>query len=370
MGVIYCSSNSNKVVNTNSELLANYAKAVPEFCGVSEFSARSWIAEQCSSSSNNSSKENNNNQKTTVTEEEKEKDSLVPVPYSTFCIDRKTENTFEWCENVDIKNNIAWCDFDIYDCIGEDYIQASQYENGTLYYPLTTTTITLPIDNTNSDEQDQNSNSSIILPPSLSNNTEAENNDDYDNTTTTVIRGLKTCAAIGGCDAICSPGEIGNGCPTDFDTTATEGNDDNTNNSSGSVGSGGGGGGGNDNNNNDNNSSSTVICDDSSDGHFCEGWAINPDTGKRYDECESFIDPTKTPHNKGKCLSSSRTDDLLSPPLLPPSAPSSDTTDDDAAAEEENKNSDDSTSSGITTPKEPEPTTQPAPEIGGEERRQ
>jgi hypothetical protein len=37
-----------------------------------------------------------------------------------------------WCENVGIENDIAWCNFDVYDCIGEDYIQANQRENGTL----------------------------------------------------------------------------------------------------------------------------------------------------------------------------------------------------------------------------------------------
>jgi hypothetical protein len=30
------------------------------------------------------------------------------------------------------------CNFDVYDCTEEDYIQASQKENGTLYYPLDT----------------------------------------------------------------------------------------------------------------------------------------------------------------------------------------------------------------------------------------
>jgi hypothetical protein len=49
--------------------------------------------------------------------------TLVPVPYS--CVDRKnTGNAFEWCENVDIKNNIAWCDFNLYDYLGDDCIQA------------------------------------------------------------------------------------------------------------------------------------------------------------------------------------------------------------------------------------------------------
>jgi hypothetical protein len=72
---------------------------------------------------------------TTAGEEDENTDSLVPVPYSTFCVDRKTDSTFEWCENIDVKNNIAWCDFEVYDCIGEDYIQASQKEDGTLYYP-------------------------------------------------------------------------------------------------------------------------------------------------------------------------------------------------------------------------------------------
>jgi hypothetical protein len=37
-----------------------------------------------------------------------------------------------WCENVSIKNDIAWCNIDVYDCIGEDYIQANQRENGPL----------------------------------------------------------------------------------------------------------------------------------------------------------------------------------------------------------------------------------------------
>lgn len=166
VGVIYCSnsnsSTSSKIVNINSELLTrNYAKVVTRFCDISEFAERSWIVEQCNSSSinnNNPSSSsslpsstlvsidtrvssspynttititNSSNNQTTP----EEKDSLVPVPYSSFCVDRKTNNTFEWCENVEIKNNIAWYDFNVYDCIGEDYIQASQRENGTLYYP-------------------------------------------------------------------------------------------------------------------------------------------------------------------------------------------------------------------------------------------
>ena len=41
-----------------------------------------------------------------------------------------------WCENVGIKNDIAWCNFDVYDCIGE-FTSKQIKEKMDLYPPDT-----------------------------------------------------------------------------------------------------------------------------------------------------------------------------------------------------------------------------------------
>jgi hypothetical protein len=38
-----------------------------------------------------------------------------------------------WCENVGIKNDIAWCNFDVYDCIGE--VTSKQIKEKMDLYP-------------------------------------------------------------------------------------------------------------------------------------------------------------------------------------------------------------------------------------------
>jgi hypothetical protein len=77
---------------------------------------------------------------------------LIVVPYYTFCLeDTSTLNNpivGEQCEQVFPEHNIGYCNRNFYDCMGDDYIMPSRYDNGTWYYPPPTDNDFPPAPNT------------------------------------------------------------------------------------------------------------------------------------------------------------------------------------------------------------------------------
>jgi hypothetical protein len=54
----------------------------------------------------------------------------------------------EWCDEVFPNHNISYCNRNLYDCIGDDYVMPSCYENGSWYYPPPTDKEYPPLPNT------------------------------------------------------------------------------------------------------------------------------------------------------------------------------------------------------------------------------